>query len=104
MLIVYSAIAELSPLRLYAAAMFPPFVSWFIHRLCYLRVRSTKLAPKPRDEDVPSVSKIYFDLLVSFSLTALDSSCPRLNSRGVGNASRSCSYGRFRWVSFGDFI
>ena len=74
MLIVYSAIAELSPLRLYAAAMFPGLLLAGLY-IVYVILRVSvqpKLAPRPRDEDVPSVSKIYFDLLVSFvPLTAL---------------------------------
>ena len=74
MLIVYSAIAELSPLRLYAAAMFPGLLLAGLY-IVYVILRVSvqpRLAPKPRDEDVPSVSKIYFDLLVSFvPLTAL---------------------------------
>ena len=74
MLIVYSAIAELSPLRLYAAAMFPGLLLAGLY-IVYVILRVSvqpKLAPKPRDEDVPSVTKIYFDLLVSFvPLTAL---------------------------------
>ena len=74
MLIVYSAIAELSPLRLYAAAMFPGLLLAGLY-IVYVIVRVSfqpVLAPKPRDEDVPPVSKIYFDLLVSFvPLTAL---------------------------------
>ena len=74
MLIVYSAIAELSPLRLYAAAMFPGLLLAGLY-IIYVILRVSvqpKLGPKPRDEDVPPVSKIYFDLLVSFvPLTAL---------------------------------
>ena len=74
MLIVYSAIAELSPLRLYAAAMFPGLLLAGLY-IVYVILRVSvqpRLAPKPRDEDVPPVSKIYFDLLVSFvPLTAL---------------------------------
>ena len=74
MLIVYSAIAELSPLRLYAAAMFPGLLLAGLY-IVYVILRVSvqpKLAPRPRDEDVPSVSKIYFDLLVScVPLTAL---------------------------------
>ena len=74
MLIVYSAIAELSPLRLYAAAMFPGLLLAGLY-IVYVTARVSfqpALAPKPRDEDVPPVSKINFDLLVSFvPLTAL---------------------------------
>ncbi|MGB2263498.1 MAG: TRAP transporter large permease, partial [Candidatus Puniceispirillaceae bacterium] len=74
MLIVYAAIAELSPLRLYAAAMFPGlllaglYIVYVITRVFF----QPHLAPKPRAEDVPPKSKIYWDLIVSFvPLTAL---------------------------------
>ena len=68
MLIVYAAIAELSPLRLYAAAMFPGLILAGLY-IVYVIIRvffNPSLAPKPRAEDVPPVSKIYFDLVVSF--------------------------------------
>ncbi len=74
MLIVYAAIAELSPLRLYAAAVFPGFIL----AGCYIvyvitRVLITpSIAPKPREEDVPPRSVVYLQLLTSFvPLTAL---------------------------------
>ena len=74
MLIVYAAIAELSPLRLYAAAMFPGLLLAGLY-IVYVIVRvmsQPSLAPKPRAEDVPPVRKIYWDLMVSFvPLTAL---------------------------------
>ena len=68
MLIVYSAIAELSPLRLYAAAMFPGLILAGLYIL-YVITRvffQPHLAPKPRAEDVPPAAKIYMDLLFSF--------------------------------------
>jgi tripartite ATP-independent transporter DctM subunit len=68
MLIVYAAIAELSPLRLYAAAMFPGLILAGLY-IVYVVIRvfmQPSLAPKPRAEDVPPASKIYFDLVVSF--------------------------------------
>lgn len=68
MLIVYAAIAELSPLRLYAAAVFPGLMLAGLY-MVYVIVRvmlNPKIAPKPRDEDVPPQSKVYMDLLVSF--------------------------------------
>ncbi|MGB0161746.1 MAG: TRAP transporter large permease, partial [Candidatus Puniceispirillaceae bacterium] len=68
MLIVYAAIAELSPLRLYAAAMFPGLLLAGLY-IVYVVIRvfmQPSLAPKPRDEDVPPAAKIYFDLIVSF--------------------------------------
>ena len=68
MLIVYSAIAELSPLRLYAAAMFPGLLLAGLY-IVYVIIRvfmQPKLAPKPRAEDVPPAAKIYLDLVISF--------------------------------------
>jgi tripartite ATP-independent transporter DctM subunit len=68
MLIVYAAIAELSPLRLYAAAMFPGLILAGLY-IVYVIVRvflNPSLAPKPRAEDVPPAAKIYLDLLISF--------------------------------------
>ena len=68
MLIVYSAIAELSPLRLYAAAMFPGLLLAGLY-IVYVIIRvfmQPKLAPKPREEDVPPATKIYLDLVISF--------------------------------------
>jgi len=68
MLIVYAAIAELSPLRLYAAAMFPGLLLAGLY-IVYVVIRvfmQPSLAPKPRAEDVPPATKIYLDLIVSF--------------------------------------
>ena len=68
MLIVYAAIAELSPLRLYAAAVFPGLLLAGLY-IVYVIIRSTinpSLAPKPPLDKVPPASKIYLDLLVSF--------------------------------------
>lgn len=68
MLIVYAAIAELSPLRLYAAAVFPGLIlAGFYIVYVIVRVKITpSLAPKPKEEDIPPRAKIYLDLLVSF--------------------------------------
>ncbi len=68
MLIVYAAIAELSPLRLYAAAVFPGLMlaSFYI---IYVIIRVTlnpSIAPKPKQDDVPPAREIYLSLLVSF--------------------------------------
>ncbi len=68
MLIVYAAIAELSPLRLYAAAVFPGFMLAGFYIL-YVMARAKinpSLAPKPLDEEVPPKSEIYISLLTSF--------------------------------------
>lgn len=68
MLIVYAAIAELSPLRLYAAAVFPGLLLAGFY-IVYVMIRvaiNPSIAPKPKEEDIPPRSKIYLDLLVSF--------------------------------------
>ncbi|MEL6118053.1 MAG: TRAP transporter large permease subunit [Pseudomonadota bacterium] len=68
MLIVYAAIAELSPLRLYAAAVFPGLLLAGLY-IVYVIIRVTinpGLAPKPLKEDIPPRSTVYYNLLVSF--------------------------------------
>lgn len=68
MLIVYSAIAELSPLRLYAAAVFPGLLLAGAY-MAYVIIRVTlnpSIAPKPREEDVPPTHIVYLQLLTSF--------------------------------------
>jgi len=74
MLIVYAAIAELSPLRLYAAAMFPGLLlagSYIIYVIIRVKLNPS-IAPKPREEDIPPRRVIYWQLLTSFvPLTAL---------------------------------
>jgi tripartite ATP-independent transporter DctM subunit len=68
MLIVYAAIADLSPLRLYAAAVFPGLLLAGLYIVyVILRVWSNpSLAPKPTMENVPPPKEIYKDLLFSF--------------------------------------
>ncbi|PHQ96532.1 MAG: C4-dicarboxylate ABC transporter [Marinosulfonomonas sp.] len=68
MLIVYAAIAELSPLRLYAAAVFPGLLLAGLY-IVYVIIRvwiNPSIAPKPDLKDVPPPKQIYWDLLVSF--------------------------------------
>lgn len=68
MLIVYAAIAELSPLRLYAAAVFPGLLLAGMYIL-YVIIRvwiTPSIAPKPKQEDVPPPMQIYLQLLTSF--------------------------------------
>jgi tripartite ATP-independent transporter DctM subunit len=68
MLIVYAAIAELSPLRLYAAAVFPGLLLAGLY-IVYVMLRvamNPAIAPKPRDEDIPPRGRIYLELLISF--------------------------------------
>lgn len=68
MLIVYAAIADLSPLRLYAAALFPGLLLAGLY-IVYVIFRvwlNPGLAPKPTMENPPPPKEIYKDLLVSF--------------------------------------
>jgi len=68
MLIVYAAIADLSPLRLYAAAVFPGFLlagSYIVYVIIRVWINPS-IAPKPLDEDVPPKAQIYWQLLTSF--------------------------------------
>ena len=73
MLIVYAAIAELSPLRLYAAAIFPGFLLAGFYMI-YVVTRAyfnPSLAPKPIEEEVPPTRAILIQLLTSFVPLAL---------------------------------
>jgi tripartite ATP-independent transporter DctM subunit len=68
MLIVYAAIAQVSPVRLYAAALFPGLLLASMYML-YVVGRATlnpSLAPKPPAEDVPPLPVILWQLLTSF--------------------------------------
>lgn len=68
MLIVYAAIAELSPLRLYAAAVIPGLMLAGFYIL-YVIIRvwiNPSIAPKPDMDDAPSVRVIWWNLLTSF--------------------------------------
>ncbi len=67
MLIVYAAIAELSPLRLYAAAIFPGLILTGMY-MVYVVARATfnpALAPKPKEEEVPPTIHIIFQVMTS---------------------------------------
>jgi tripartite ATP-independent transporter DctM subunit len=68
MLIVYAAIAQVSPVRLYAAALFPGIMLASMYML-YVIARAMinpSLAPKPKQEDVPPLGKIVVQLFTSF--------------------------------------
>ena len=68
MLIVYAAIAELSPLRLYAAAIVPGFMlaGCYIIYVIFRVMINPSIAPKPREEDIPPRRVVYIQLLTSF--------------------------------------
>ena len=73
MLIVYAAIAELSVLRLYAAAIIPGFLLAGFYMI-YVVTRAyfdPSIAPKPLEEEVPPTRVILLQLLTSFIPLAL---------------------------------
>ena len=73
MLIVYAAIAELSPLRLYAAAIVPGFLLagfYMIYVVGYAFFKPS-IAPKPIEEEIPSTKVIILQLATSFLPLAL---------------------------------
>lgn len=67
MLIVYAAIAEISPLRLYAGAMLPGLMlaGFYMVYVVGRAYFNPALAPKPAQDDVP-FSKVMYELLTSF--------------------------------------
>ncbi len=68
MLIVYSVIAQLSPLRLFAAAIFPGLLlaSLYISYAVIRAMLDPSIAPKPRAEEIPPRAEILKEVLVSF--------------------------------------
>jgi len=68
MLIVYSVIAQLSPLRLFAAAILPGLLLAGLY-IGYAIIRAylnPSIAPKPPQEEIPPRSEIMREVLVSF--------------------------------------
>jgi len=68
MLIVYAVIAQLSPLRLFAAAIFPGLMLAGLY-IIYVIIRAyfnPSIAPKPREEDIPPRAEIIREVVVSF--------------------------------------
>ena len=68
MLIVYSVIAQLSPLRLFAAAIFPGLLlaGLYIGYAITMVYFNPSIAPKPPKEEIPPRSVIIREVLVSF--------------------------------------
>jgi len=73
MLIVYAAIAELSVLRLYAAAIIPGFLlaGFYMVYVVGRAYFNPSIAPKPLEEEVPPTRVIIMQLLTSFVPLAL---------------------------------
>ena len=68
MLIVYAVIAQLSPLRLFAAAMLPGLLlaGFYIIYAITLAIIKPEIAPKPKAEEIPPRAVIIREVLVSF--------------------------------------
>ena len=68
MLIVYAVIAQLSPLRLFAAAIFPGLMlaGLYIIYVIFRAWLNPSLAPKPPAEEIPPRAVILKEVLVSF--------------------------------------
>lgn len=68
MLIVYAVIAQLSPLRLFAAAIFPGLMlaGLYIFYVIGRAWLNPSIAPKPKEEEIPPRSVIIREVLVSF--------------------------------------
>jgi len=113
MLIVYAAIAELSPLRLYAAAIIPGFMlagSYIVYVIFRVMVNPT-IAPKPREEDIPPRRVVYWQLLTSFVpltvlimlvlgsiLGGLATPAEAAAMGAFGGLVLAALYGSFNWV------
>ena len=68
MLIVYAVIAELSPLRLFAAAMLPGLLlaSLYIAYAVILATIKPEIAPKPKADEIPPSKEVIKEVIVSF--------------------------------------
>ena len=98
MLIVYAAIAELSVLRLYAAAMIPGVLlaSFYIVYVVGRAFFNPKLAPKPLEEEVPSTRVIIFQMFTSvLPLSALIMSVLGSILMGLATPAEAAAIGAF---------
>ena len=98
MLIVYAAIAELSVLRLYAAAMIPGVLlaSFYIVYVVGRAFFNPKLAPKPLEEEVPSTRVIIIQMLTSvLPLSALIMSVLGSILMGLATPAEAAAIGAF---------
>ena len=98
MLIVYAAIAELSVLRLYAAAMIPGVMlaSFYIIYVVGRAFFNPKLAPKPIEEEVPSTRVIIFQMFTSvLPLSALIISVLGSILMGLATPAEAAAIGAF---------
>jgi tripartite ATP-independent transporter DctM subunit len=98
MLIVYAAIAELSVLRLYAAAMIPGVLlaSFYIVYVVGRAFFNPKLAPKPLEEEIPSTRVIIIQMFTSvLPLSALIISVLGSILMGLATPAEAAAIGAF---------
>ena len=98
MLIVYAAIAELSVLRLYAAAMIPGIMlaSFYIIYVVARAFFNPRLAPKPVEEEIPSTRVIIFQMFTSvLPLSALIISVLGSILMGLATPAEAAAIGAF---------
>jgi len=104
MLIVYAAIAQVSPVRLYAAALFPGLMLASMYMM-YVITRATinpSLAPKPKAEDVPPMGTIILELLKSFvPLFILIMGVLGSILAGIATPAEAAGSGLFGWPCVG---
>jgi tripartite ATP-independent transporter DctM subunit len=113
MLIVYSVIAQLSPLRLFAAAIFPGlllaglYIAYAITRAYF----NPSIAPKPPEEEIPPRSEIMKEVLVSLIIlvlgTILGGLATPAEAAGVGAFGAivlSYFYKTLKWKNFKESV
>jgi tripartite ATP-independent transporter DctM subunit len=119
MLIVYSVIAQLSPLRLFAAAIFPGLMlAWSLYCLCsYKSLVKSFYCTKPPAEDIPPRAEILKEVLVSFVplfglimlvlgtiLAGIATPAEGSSSRSIWSNILSWFYKTLKWQNFKESV
>ena len=119
MLIVYSVIAQLSPLRLFAAAIFPGLLLAFLYIMYSITLAyfNPKVAPKPPAEEIPPTFEIIKEILISFVplftlimlvlgtiLAGLATPAEAAAIGALGSIFLSLVYKSLKWKNFKDSV
>ena len=119
MLIVYSVIAQLSPLRLFAAAIFPGLLLAFLYIIYSITLAyfNPKVAPKPPAEEIPPTFEIVKEILISFVplftlimlvlgtiLAGLATPAEAAAIGALGSIFLSLVYKSLKWKNFKDSV
>ena len=119
MLIVYSVIAQLSPLRLFAAAIFPGLLLAFLYIMYSITLAyfNPKVAPKPPAEEIPPTFEIIKEILISFVplftlillvlgtiLAGLATPAEAAAIGALGSIFLSLIYKSLKWKNFKDSV